>query len=100
MPAVAMASMIRREIGGDHICTLTFDRPESGANIFDAATLDELNEHLDFVEQEDSLRALIISSPTKSIFIARAYLQTYLYHTQSGTICAFIAICERLISQW
>ncbi|PYI49800.1 MAG: hypothetical protein DMF10_00515 [Verrucomicrobia bacterium] len=41
-----MASMIRREIGGDHICTLTFDRPDSGANIFDAATLDELNEHL------------------------------------------------------
>ena len=50
MPAVATAPMIRREIGDDHICTLTFDRPESGANIFDAATLDELNEHLDFVE--------------------------------------------------
>jgi hypothetical protein len=41
MPAVATAPMIRREIGDDHICVLTFDRPDSGANIFDAATLDE-----------------------------------------------------------
>ena len=29
--------MIRREIGDDGICVLTFDRPGSGANIFDAA---------------------------------------------------------------
>ena len=31
--------MIQREIGDDRVCLLTFDRPESGANIFDAATL-------------------------------------------------------------
>ena len=58
--------MIRREIGDDQICVLTFDRPESGANIFDAATLEELNEHLDFVEHEASLRGLIIASAKKS----------------------------------
>src|SRR6267142_4964877 len=33
MPAVAAASMIRRQIGDDHICMLTFDRPESGADL-------------------------------------------------------------------
>ena len=53
--------MIRRETGDDHICVLTFDRPDSGANIFDAATLDELNEHLDAVEKDASLRGLIIA---------------------------------------
>ena len=52
MPAVATGPMIRREIGDDHVCLLVFDRPESGANIFDAATLDELNEHLDSVEND------------------------------------------------
>ena len=52
MPAVATGPMIRREIGDDHVCLLVFDRPESGANIFDAATLDELNEHLDSIEND------------------------------------------------
>src|SRR5947209_5889615 len=37
-PMTATAPMIRREIDADGICVLTFDRPESGANIFDPAT--------------------------------------------------------------
>jgi len=49
MPAVAIRSMIRREIGDDRVCVLTFDRPESGANIFDAATMSELSEHVDAI---------------------------------------------------
>ena len=36
MTATVTGSMIQREIGDDGICVLTFDRPESGANIFDA----------------------------------------------------------------
>ena len=91
MPAVATAPMIRREIGGDKVCVLAFDRPESGANIFDAATLDELNEHLDFVENDASLRGLIIASAKKSIFIAGADLKTLLQQAQSGDMSAFIA---------
>src|SRR5438270_9417074 len=99
MSAVATGPMIRREIGDDHICTLTFDRPESGANIFDAATLDELNEHLDFVEHEDSLRALIIASAKKSIFIAGADLKTLLQQAQSGDMRALIATGQRIFSR-
>ncbi len=99
MPVVATASMIRREIGGDHICLLTFDRPESGANIFDAATLDELNEHLDFVENEASLRGLIIASAKKSIFIAGADLKTLLQQAQSGEMREFIAKGQRIFDR-
>ena len=33
----------------EDICILTFDRPGSSANIFDRATLEELNRHLDFI---------------------------------------------------
>ncbi len=99
MPAVATAPMIRREVDDDHICTLTFDRPESGANIFDAATLDELNEHLDFVESDASLRGLIITSAKKSIFIAGADLKTLLQQSQSGEMRAFIAKGQRIFSR-
>ena len=78
MSAVLTAPIIQRETGDDHICVLTFDRPDSGANIFDAATLDELNEHLDDVENDTSIRGLIITSAKKSIFVAGADLKTLL----------------------
>ena len=99
MPAVAIAPMIRRDIGDDKICVLTFDRPESGANIFDAATLDELNEHLDFVENDASLRGLIIASAKKSIFIAGADLKTLLQQAQSGEMREFIAKGQRIFDR-
>jgi 3-hydroxyacyl-CoA dehydrogenase/enoyl-CoA hydratase/3-hydroxybutyryl-CoA epimerase len=99
MPAVATDPLIRREIGDDHICLLTFDRPESGANIFDAATLDELNEHLDFVENDASLRGLILASAKKSIFVAGADLKTLLQQAQSGDLRAFIAHGQRVLNR-
>src|SRR2546430_489662 len=99
MPAVAAASMIRRQIGDDHICVLTFDRPESGANIFDGATLAELSQHLDFIENDGSLGGLIITSAKKSIFIAGADLKTLLQQAQSGDMRAFIAKGQRIFNQ-
>ncbi len=90
MPAVGNLPMIQREIGDDHICVLTFDRPDSGANIFDAATLAELNEHLDAVEKDASLRGLIIASAKKSIFVAGADLKTLLQAAKAGEMRGFI----------
>src|SRR6516164_5588643 len=90
MPAVATAPMIRRETGDDNICVLTFDRPESGANVFDAATLDDLNEHLAAVDQDASLRGLIIASAKKSIFVAGADLKTLLRAAKTGEMRGFI----------
>src|SRR5207247_9767192 len=90
-PAVDRAPTVRREIGVKHICLLTFDRPDSGANIFDAATLDELNEHLNFVQNDASLRGLIIASAKKSIFVAGADLNTLLQQAQSDELRARIA---------
>src|SRR6266550_6368551 len=90
MPAVVSAPMIRRETSDDHICVLTFDRPDSGANIFDAATLDELNEQLDGVEKDASLRGLILASAKKSIFVAGADLKTLLQAAKTGEMRGFI----------
>ena len=91
--------MIQREIGDDHICLLTFDRPESGANIFDAATLSELDEHVDVIEKDKSLRGLIITSAKKSIFIAGADLQTLLRQAQSGELRGFIAKGQQIFNR-
>jgi 3-hydroxyacyl-CoA dehydrogenase/enoyl-CoA hydratase/3-hydroxybutyryl-CoA epimerase len=99
MPAVATASMIRREIGDDKICVLTFDRPDSGANIFDEATLDELNEQLEFVEHQGALRGLMIASAKKSIFIAGADLKTLLQQAQSGEMRAFITKGQQIFNR-
>jgi 3-hydroxyacyl-CoA dehydrogenase / enoyl-CoA hydratase / 3-hydroxybutyryl-CoA epimerase len=99
MPAVATGPLIRREVDDAHVCVLLFDRPESGANIFDEATLDELNEHLDFVENDSSLRGLIIASAKKSIFVAGADLKTLLQQAQSGDMRAFIAEGQRVFNR-
>lgn len=90
MPAVVTGPMIRRETSEGHICVLMFDRPHSGANIFDATTLDELNEHLDAVEKDASLRGLIIASAKKSIFVAGADLKTLLQAAKTGEMRGFI----------
>jgi 3-hydroxyacyl-CoA dehydrogenase/enoyl-CoA hydratase/3-hydroxybutyryl-CoA epimerase len=91
--------MIRREVGGDQVCLLTFDRPDSGANIFDAATLDQLDEHLDFVDRDASLRGLIIASAKKAIFVAGADLKTLLKQARSGDMRAFIAHGQRVLNR-
>jgi len=91
--------MIRRETGDNHICVLTFDRPESGANIFDAATLDELDEHLSAVEKDASLRGLIIASAKKSIFVAGADLKTLLRAAQTGEMRGFIERGQRVFNR-
>src|SRR6185503_15854619 len=98
MSVTATASMIQREI--DHgICLLTFDRPESGANIFDAATLTDLDQQLDFIEEEDSLGGVVILSAKKSIFIAGADLKTLLHQAQTGEMGGFIAEGQRIFNR-
>ena len=73
---------ITRQVG-DGICVLTFDRPDSGANIFDAQTMNDLRAHVDEIEKDSSLKGVIVTSAKKSIFIAGADLQTLLRQAQT-----------------
>ncbi len=82
-------------MSGDGICLLTFDRPDSGANIFDRDALRDLCEHLDFLEKEETLKGVIIASAKKSIFIAGADLQTLLEQAEDGSMRGFIAEGQR-----
>ena len=72
-----MNQNIQREVSDTGIAILTFDRPDSTANIFDQQTLDELDEHLGFLESEKSLKGLIIRTAKSKIFIAGADLNTF-----------------------
>ncbi len=98
MPAILTGPMIQREIE-DGLCILTFDRPESGANIFDAPTMSDLSEHIAFIESETSLKGLIITSAKKSIFIAGADLKTLMRQAASGEMRAFIAEGQRVFNR-
>jgi len=91
--------MIRREIGDDGICVLTFDRPESGANIFDVPTMENLSAHLDAIEKNPAIRGLIVTSGKKSIFIAGADLKTLLEQAQTGELRAFIAEGQKVFNR-
>jgi 3-hydroxyacyl-CoA dehydrogenase/enoyl-CoA hydratase/3-hydroxybutyryl-CoA epimerase len=68
---------IQREVSDTRIAILTFDRPNSAANIFDELTLRELSEHLNFLESEKGLKGLIIRSAKPKIFIAGADLNSF-----------------------
>ncbi|CAN5498597.1 fatty acid oxidation complex subunit alpha FadJ [soil metagenome] len=99
MTSTPAAPLLRREIGDAAVCLLTFDRPDSGANIFDAAALRDLSEQLDFIEKEADLKGVIITSAKKSIFIAGADLQTLLRQAQTGEMRAFIAEGQRIFNR-
>ena len=98
MSVTATASMIQREVDNG-ICLLTFDRPESGANIFDAATMADLEQQLDAIEQDDSLEGVVILSAKKSIFIAGADLKTLLRQARAGEMRGFIAEGQRIFNR-
>ncbi len=67
---------IQRTVREDQICVLTFDRPDSSANIFDRRTLTELDEELDFIANAPQVKGVILSSAKRSIFIAGADLKS------------------------
>lgn len=99
MTATESGSLIRREIAEDGVCVLTFDRPESGANIFDAATIRELDEQINAIEADASISGVIIASGKRSIFIAGADLEALLRQAQSGELRGFIAEGQRVFNR-
>src|SRR5437667_3179000 len=65
---------VHRRVTDDQICVLTFDRPDSSANVFDRATIEELNGHLEFIAGSPKIKGVVLTSAKPSIFIAGADL--------------------------
>lgn len=64
-------------LGADGIAVLTLDRPNSSANVFDVATLHELDAHLATLEARADLQGLVIVTAKPKVFIAGADLNSF-----------------------
>ncbi|HEX4263844.1 MAG TPA: 3-hydroxyacyl-CoA dehydrogenase NAD-binding domain-containing protein [Verrucomicrobiae bacterium] len=98
-PPIAGASNLRREVNAEGICILTFDRPGSSANIFDRATLNELNEHLNFIVAHPELAGLVLCSAKKSIFIAGADLHSIAAETDPAKLRELIEFGQAVFNR-
>ncbi len=76
-PAAAHAGNIQLTFDRDHVATLTFDRPNSTANVFDVATLHELDAHLATLEKRSDLKGVVLVSAKPKIFVAGADLNAF-----------------------
>src|SRR6185295_2153200 len=90
---------IRREVTAEQICILTFDRTGSSANIFDRGTMNELNEHLDFVAAHPELKGLVLCSAKKSIVIAGADLHSIAAETDPAKLRELIEFGQRVFNR-
>ena len=72
-----MSNSIKRE-QHDEVVTLTFDQEKSVANVFNEDMFAELNDQLDYIENnQKTIRGVIFKSAKPSIFIAGADLKSF-----------------------
>ncbi|PWU21707.1 MAG: hypothetical protein C5B50_01125 [Verrucomicrobia bacterium] len=81
---------INRDFRADGICLLTFDRPNSSANILDPAALSEVAEHLAWIEKQSDIKGLVLASAKPSIFIAGADLKLFRSETPLDEVRKYI----------
>lgn len=93
------APNLRREVTPEQVCILTFDRPNSSANIFDRATLKELNDQLDFIAAHPELTGLVLYSAKKSIFIAGADLHSIAAETNPAKLRELIEFGQAVFNR-
>lgn len=80
------------------IATLTFDRPDSSANIFNEPVLIECRTVLQQIETDESIEALMICSAKPNIFIAGADIPS-LSSATPGELAALIDLGHEVFSQ-
>lgn len=90
---------IARHIDDDRVCTLTFDREGSSANVFDRATLAQLDAHLASLENESGLRGVIIASAKQKIFIAGADLHEFIRSPDPETLASLVDLGHRVFTR-
>ena len=64
-----------KEIDGDGICWLTFNMPNTPANVWNSDSLDELDCHVEALHHDCDVRAVVIRSAKERVFIAGADLR-------------------------
>lgn len=75
LKAVAAPAAFRFEADADGVGWLTFDMPGSSVNVFNESTLRELDDHLEAIESDPTLKAVVIRSAKEKVFVAGADLK-------------------------
>lgn len=70
------AKHFRKEVDHDGIAWLTFDSPQSSANVWNEETLREFNHNLEVIEHDTRVKALVLRSAKERIFVAGADLKS------------------------
>ncbi len=90
---------IQRQLRADDICVLTFDRPDSAANLLDSTTLEELGAHLAAIGAPGlGVKGLVLLSGKPGMFIAGADLRAVLGISREE-LREMIALGQRVFSQ-
>lgn len=90
---------IHTETQADGVCVLTFDRPDSSANIFDLATLAELDAEITRLAQPGAgVTGLILTSAKPSIFVAGADLRV-VQTMNAAQLTDFIALGQNVFGK-
>src|SRR6185436_13706678 len=94
----AVFLFVQRRVTDDQVCVLTFDRPDSSANVFDRATIEELNDQLDFIAGSPKLKGVVLTSAKPSIFIAGADLHS-LAGAPAGDLASLIELGQNVFNR-
>ena len=97
-PAPKPKSNIRREVREDGVVVLTFDRPDSAANILDLATLDELEKHIDRLARAGTAAGVVFAGGKSSIFVAGADIRS-LASARGARLRSFIEKGQRIFQK-
>lgn len=92
-------TLIRRETRPDGVCVLTFDRPDSAANIFDRAALNQLDAHLAAIETDHEVRGVVLASAKDAIFIAGADLKSLAKAKNDAELTDLITTGQRVFNR-
>lgn len=84
--------------GNDGTATITFDREESSANLFDRATLEELDRALTQVRADPAVKGLLLRSAKPAIFLAGADLKM-LSSAQGGELQSLIELGQNIFNK-
>jgi 3-hydroxyacyl-CoA dehydrogenase/enoyl-CoA hydratase/3-hydroxybutyryl-CoA epimerase len=87
--------LLRRTSRPDGVCVLTFDRPNSSANIFDARTFTQLIEELEAIEADPQVRGVVLATAKKSIFVAGLDLSAVKPGTSAEAVRSIIELGQR-----
>ena len=83
----------------DGIALLTFDRPNSSANIFDVPALEELDAHIATLEKRTDVKGVVLISAKPKVFLAGADLNSFSKDTSVEAFGATVDLGHRIFTR-